>query len=55
MSAQKDETTLTENDVRREHMRAVQPGGHWAYLFGVVGMSVLLMIAFMAFLEGASA
>jgi len=55
MSAQKDETTLTENDVRREHMRAVKPGPHWAYLFGVIGTSVLLMIAFMAFLEGASA
>jgi hypothetical protein len=53
MSAKKDETTLTENDIYKEHQRSVKPMAHWAYLFGVLAAGLLLMLALIAAL-GAS-
>ncbi len=44
----KDERTITDEDVRREHQLAVNKAAHWAYLFGVLGVSFVLMIAFIA-------
>jgi hypothetical protein len=48
----KDETNLTEDDVREEHLKTVQPGPHWAYLFGVMGGSFVLMVVLIAVLGG---
>ncbi len=48
----KDETNIREDDVREEHLATVRPGPHWAYLFGVLGGSFLVMVAFIAFLGG---
>jgi hypothetical protein len=48
----KDETTITEDDVRTEHLQSAQPGLHWAYLFGMLGGSFVLMLAFIAWLGG---
>ena len=50
MSAKKDESRLTEEDVRREHQQSAQPGPHWAYLFGVLGLGLVAMLAFIAWL-----
>jgi hypothetical protein len=38
------EKTLTEDDVREEHNQSARPGPHWAYLFGVLGVGLLLML-----------
>jgi hypothetical protein len=46
----RDERTITEDDVRREHRRSAQPVPHWLYLFGVLGASFVLMLAFVAWL-----
>ena len=48
----KSETNLTEDDVREEHLKAVKPGPHWGYLFGVMGGSFVAMVAFIAILGG---
>ena len=44
MTAARDETAITEDDVREEHEREVQSLAHWAYLFGVVGGGLLAML-----------
>ena len=46
----RDESTITEDDVREEHLETVRPGPHWAYLFGVLGGSLVVMVAFIAWL-----
>jgi uncharacterized membrane protein YdcZ (DUF606 family) len=46
----RDETTISEDDVRTEHLQSAQPGPHWAYLAGVLGGSFVLMLAFLAWL-----
>lgn len=46
----KDEQTITEEDVRHEHLGSVNKSAHWAYLFGVLAASFVLMIAFIAVL-----
>ena len=46
----KDETSLTEDDVREEHLKSVRPGPHWGYLFGVLGGSFVVMVVFIAWL-----
>jgi len=46
----RDETTITEDDVRLEHRTSARPGLHWAYLSGVVGGSFVLMVALIAWL-----
>jgi hypothetical protein len=50
----KDEATLTEEDVRKEHEQAARPGPHWAYLFGVLGGGLVVMLALIGFLGTAS-
>ena len=54
MTAQKDETQLTEDDIYEEHQRSVKPTAHWAYLFGVLGGGLLFMIALIALLGGSA-
>jgi hypothetical protein len=46
------EEKITEQQVRKEHMREVNPAAHWAYLFGVLGGGLALMVLFMALLGG---
>jgi hypothetical protein len=50
----KDEATLTEEDVRKEHEREAKPGPHWAYLFGVLGGGLAAMVALIGYLGSAS-
>jgi hypothetical protein len=45
-----NDATITEEDVRQEHQQSARPGAHWVYLFGVIGGSMLLMLALIAFL-----
>jgi len=54
MTAQNDETRLTEEDIYDEHQRSVKPTAHWAYLFGVLGGGLLIMVALIAFLGGSA-
>ena len=46
------ELDLTEDDVREEHMANVRPWTHWAYLFGVLGAGLVLMLLLVAALGG---
>ena len=48
--AKKDETELQESDVQREKLAEVHIGRHWAYLFGVLIGSFLLMVGLIAIL-----
>ena len=48
-----DEQTISEEEVRKEHLKALNVPGHWAYLFGVMGGGLVVMLALMALL-GAS-
>ena len=50
MTAGKDETQLTEDDIYDEHQRSVRPTAHWAYLFGVLGAGLLAMLGLIAVL-----
>ena len=54
MSARKDETQLTEEDIYEEHQRTVKPTAHWAYLFGVLVGGFLFMVALIAVLGGSA-
>ena len=54
MTTTKDETQLTEADIYDEHQRSVKPTAHWAYLFGVLGGGLLLMLALIAVLGGSA-
>ena len=54
MTTTKDETQLTERDIYDEHQRSVKPIAHWAYLFGVLGGGLLLMLALIAVLGGSA-
>ena len=49
-----DERNVTEQDVYREHMASVNPAAQWAYLFGVLAASFLLMLLFVAWLGAAT-
>jgi hypothetical protein len=49
-----DETEVDREQVRDEHLDEVQIGAHWAYLFGVLVGSFLLMIALIALLGSSS-
>ena len=44
------EKTITEGEVREEHLSEVNPLAHWAYLGGVLGGAIVLMLLFMALL-----
>jgi hypothetical protein len=48
------ELKMSEDKVREEHLAEVNIGGHWAYLFGVLLGSTLLMIGLIAVLGSAS-
>jgi hypothetical protein len=52
MSAAKDETELTEDDVRAEHHESAKPAAHWIYLVGVLGGGLVAMLALIAYLGG---
>jgi hypothetical protein len=54
MSPRKDESTLTEEDVRGEHERSARPSAHWIYLFSVLGGGLIAMFALIAFLGAVS-
>ena len=47
------ERTITEDQIREEHLREVPVRVHWSYLFGVIGGGIVLMLAFIAALGGA--
>lgn len=46
----KSEATITEDDVREEHVGSVNTAAHWAYLFGVLIGGLVLMVALIALL-----
>ena len=48
------ERTITDESVREEHLREVNPNAHWAYLFGVLLVSAFLMIFFIALMAAAA-
>lgn len=45
-----DETTVNEEQVRREHLARVNQPRHWAYLIGVLGGAFVLMVVLIAIL-----
>ena len=44
------ETTITEDKVRKEHLKEVNEAAHWAYLVGVITMAFVLMVGLIALL-----
>ena len=46
------EVRLREDDIREEHLRAVNVRAHWAYLFAVLGGGFLLMVGLLLVLSG---
>ena len=52
--AKASEKTLSEDDVRTEHLREVNEPAHWAYLFAVLIGGTILMILYIAFMAGGS-
>jgi hypothetical protein len=46
------EESISEDQVREEHLRAVNVPAHWAYLFGVLVGGNLLMLVVIAILGG---
>jgi hypothetical protein len=44
------ELDLSEDDVREEHLKAVNVPAEWAYFFGVVIGGFILMVLFIALL-----
>jgi hypothetical protein len=46
-----DETEIQEDDIRAEHLREVSVPLHWAYLFGLLGGSFVLMLLLIAALD----
>lgn len=51
-STAKAELTVTEDDVRVEHMREVHVPAHWLYMIAVIAGGFVAMIALMAALGG---
>jgi hypothetical protein len=45
-----NEKTVTEVRVRNEHQKEVNVPAHWAYLLGVIGGALVLMLALIAVL-----
>ena len=52
--AKNDELTLTEDQVRQEHLAEVNEPAHWAYLFSVLIGGTILMILLIALVSGGS-
>jgi hypothetical protein len=50
----KDEMTITEDEIREEHLREVNAASQWTYLFGVLLVGLVLMIGLIALLGGGS-
>ncbi len=50
--AKQDETTVSIDDVWKEHLADVHVARHWAYIGGVLGGGFLAMVALMALLAG---
>lgn len=48
------ELDLTEDDVRREHLRAVDQPVQWAYLVGVLSGGMVLMLLLLVLLDATS-
>lgn len=46
--AKPNEKTLTEEDVRKEHLSTVNEPAHWAYLFAVLIGGTVVMILYIA-------
>lgn len=46
-----NELEIDEDDVRAEHLQAVNQAAHWAYLSGVLGLGLLAMIVLIALLD----
>ena len=44
------EESLTEDDVREEHLKEVNQSAHWGYMLTVLGGSMVIMLALIAFL-----
>jgi hypothetical protein len=42
--------TLSEDDVRNEHLKEVNPAAHWTYLFAVLGGGLIVMLVVIAIL-----
>jgi hypothetical protein len=45
-----NEKTVREDQIRKEHLKAVNVPAHWAYLFGVLIGAFLLMVLLIAYL-----
>ena len=52
--AKRDEARISQEDVWDEHLKNLNVGAHWAYLFGVLIGAFLVMVALIA-LVGAGA
>ncbi|HEX7347535.1 MAG TPA: hypothetical protein VF253_12145 [Candidatus Limnocylindrales bacterium] len=52
--AKAKEKSLTEEDVRKEHLSTVNEPAHWAYLFAVLIGGTILMILYIALMAGGS-
>ena len=52
--AKSNERTLTEEDVRLEHLSTVNVPAHWAYLFAVLIGGTVLMVVYIALMAGGS-
>ena len=47
-----DETKVSEDQVRQEHIGAVNQPAHWIYLFAVLGGGFVLMVILIAIIAG---
>lgn len=47
-----NEETISEDEVREEHLRTVNVPAHWAYLFGVLVGGTVFMLIVIAILGG---
>ncbi len=47
-----NESEIGEDQVRDEHIQAVNVVAHWAYLFGVLAVGLMLMLGLIAMLGG---
>jgi len=47
------EKTITEEDIRKEHLAQVHEPAQWAYLVGVLLGGTLLMLGLIAFMGSA--
>jgi hypothetical protein len=45
-----NEAKMTEERVRNEHIKAVNVGAHWVYLWGVILGALVAMVAFIGLL-----